>query len=372
MEERFVIKTITEEMWPEVKELINNGWKSGHIFTKSDALLKWHYTGFGKYSKEGAFALYDNDKIIGFRLMIPIEISLSSTKSKRVIQSAVSTLYYILPEYRGMKLGLKMQLYVMEKWGSFFAIASNLGTSAPIYRKSGAFMLDKMYRHIIPLREEYGNIMLEKSDRFKGFIYKGNKATTPVNLNPKELSDFWHQSTNGVNVTSLERDEEFWDWRYKQSPVYKYVFFGGEKEGGIIVGRVCNLYDGGGKQRSEKVFRILEFIPANKNVWSGSYDKDMHNLLEEVIGWAKNEGCVACEFYTSTTHFDSILSQTGFLEININPDHVWLDSFSYFEPCGSGRLCNVSLYVKEYDDEFDFNNTYFTLSDADQDRPNVL
>lgn len=83
MEERFVIKPITEDMWQEVKELIEKGWKSRHIFTKCDELLKWHYIGYSAYRNNGAFALYDYDKLIGFRLMIPIEISLSSTTSPK-------------------------------------------------------------------------------------------------------------------------------------------------------------------------------------------------------------------------------------------------------------------------------------------------
>ena len=364
------IKIVDESMWPSVKQLIHDGWNENHIFTKSDTLLKWQYTGYGKSKNNGAFALFDGDNIIGFRLMIPIELMISSNGQKRIVPSGVSTLYYIKPEYRGMKLGLKMQLYVIDRWNSYFAIASNLKTSAPIYKKSGAFMLDEMYRFVLPLSKSYSNIMVAPSSVEKN-IFKGGAIVEPTNIESATLERLWVKSVTSANITSLNRPKDFWEWRYLNSPIYNYLFFGSE-ETGIIVGRICDLYNDDFTKKDERVFRILEFIPANNKVWEGVYDEKMASLLSGVSSWAQSIGCAACEFYLTSKHFDPIFEQIGYKEVNYNTSNKWLDIFSYFEPCAQNRLSNVTLLDKNYSGEFDFNNTYFTLSDADQDRPNVI
>ena len=374
MDTRFHIELIDDTNWSVAQDLIHDGWNNNHIFTKSEALLKWQYIGYGPHKNKGAFALYDDSKMIGFRLMIPIELSLSEgiDNKKRIVPAGVSTLYYIDEEYRGMKLGLKMQLYTIEHFGYYFAIASNLKTSAPIYKKSGAFMLDTMYRYVCPLSIDFKNILKIKTD--VDFIFNPDKnIAISRDVDSDELFKIWDCSTKNENITSLARPSDFWNWRYKQSPIYKYHFFGSINDGGIIVGRIEKLYNQDKTVKNETVFRILEFIPCNSNVWRGEFDDKMSCLLNSVLAWAKEKGCVAAEFYISTNHFDSILSKNGFKEINIKKENIFLDCYSYFEPCcESTRLCNITVFATDYQGEFDFNNTYFTLSDADQDRPNIL
>lgn len=372
MEEEFKIIPFEEKYFQQLKELIRDGWNEKHILLKSDDLLCWQYTGYGQMGGMKLPLLFHGDKMIGFRLMIPIELMISDKGCRNtVIPSAVSTLYYVDANYRGMKLGLKLQLYTIKHYGGYFAIASNLKTSAPIYKKSGAKMLDTMYRYFRPLVHDISPLIVE--DCGKDWNCVGSfKVVIPRAISAKELSDAWHGFIKGKNITSLNRNEEFFQWRYIDSPVYHYHFFGSVEEGGYIVGRICDLYDDDQKKSDHKVFRILELIPENQDVWEGRNDERLVALIDGVCGWAKEQGCLAAEFYMSTSRFDSILSQASFEEIN-KQEPLASSIMSYFEPMSKAhRLSNVSVQSSKVEDDFDFVNSYFTLSDADQDRPNII
>lgn len=366
------IELINDFRWNEVKELLRSGWNENHIFLQSDTLLKWHYSGYGANKNNAAIGLYNNEELVGFRLLIPIVLSVCEGELKREIQSVSSTVYYLKPEYRGQKLGLQMQLYMMEKYHSYFAIASNLKTSAPMHRKSGAFMLDSMYRYICPLSSEFSNLLLDCNTTFTPVKFDC-VPIKPKKLTSDDMAEIWQNATRDLNLTSLARPKEYWDWRYIESPIYKYLFFGGRECGGFIVGRIEKLFNEDKTPKSETVFRILEFVPSSKSTWLGGKDERMLQLLMSVSEWARVQGCVASEFYITTKRFDTLFSDSGYKEINCNESNKHLDCISYFEPCcGSKRLCNVTLFVSGYQGQFDFENSYFTLSDADQDRPNIL
>lgn len=372
MEEEFRIVPFEEKYFEQLKQLIRDGWNVNHILQKSDALLRWQYTGFGQMGGMKLPLLFHGDKMIGFRLMIPIEISLSNRDGvKTIVPSAVSTLFYVDANYRGMKLGLKLQLYTIEHYGGYFAIASNLKTSAPIYKKSGAKMLDTMYRYFRPLVKNISPLVVCDCGKAWGCC-ETKRIVEPSIIGANDLANAWNKFVDGQNITSLNRSEEFFKWRYIDSPIYQYLFFGDQKESGFVVGRVCDLYDEKQKKIGKKVFRFLELIPTNKAVWNGTPDKNFSSLIDGVCGWAKEQGCIAAEFYMSTSRFGHIMSLVGFEEIN-KEETIASSIMSYYEPMSiSHRLSNVSLQSDKATDDFDFEDSYFTLSDADQDRPNIL
>lgn len=369
-EERFKIIPFEEKYLEDLKTGIRNGWNANHVLQKSDKLLQWQYHGFGQMAGMKLPLLFDGDKMIGYRLMIPIEIMLSDKAGNHtVIPSAVSTLFFVDKDYRGMKLGLKLQLYTIEHYGGYFAIASNLKTSAPIYKKSGAKMLDTMYRYVRPLSEGMKNLLIGDA-KTEWSINAPQSYIAPVEANCSELASAWKRFIGDRNVTTLNRSEEFWRWRYKDSPIYKYYTF--KSESGYVVGRICDLYNDVREKTDVKVFRVLEFIPSDFNVWNHTTNKNAETLIDGVCGWAKEKGCVAAEFYMSSSRFDKVMEKTGFKEIN-KDENTASSVMSYFEPCDTAhRLSNVSIQSSLLPDDFDFEDTYFTLSDADQDRPNII
>lgn len=372
MEEEFKIIPYEEQYFEQLKDLIRNGWSYNHILQKSDDLLRWQYTGYGQMGGMNAPLLFHGDKLIGFRLMIPIELMISNNEGNhKIITSAVSTLFFVDANYRGMKLGLKLQLYTIEHYGGYFSIASNTKTSGPIYKKSGAKMLETMYRYFRPLTNDISSLIV--SDCGKVWSCKDVKTiVAPRAIEAKEMANAWLKSVKGKNVTSLNKSEGFFQWRFIESPIYKYVFFGREGEGGYIVGRVCDLFNENKQITDKKVFRILELIPANQDVWDRKEDKALSQLIDGVCGWAKEQGCMAAEFYMSSSRFEKVMCEAGFEEIN-KEEPLASSVMSYFEPCDTGhRLSNVFVQSAQVADDFDFEDSYFTLSDADQDRPNII
>ena len=372
MKDEFKIVPFEEKYFHQLKNLIRDGWNSNHILQKSDDLLRWQYTGFGQMSGMKVPLLFHDDKLIGFRLMIPIELMLSDHEGNhKVIPSAVSTLYFVDANYRGMKLGLKLQLYTIEHFGGYFSIASNTKTSAPIYKKSGAKMLETMYRYFRPLTQDISALIV--SDCGKEWCIKDIKSIVPPHaITAKELADAWRNTVEGKNITSLNKSEDFFQWRYFDSPIYKYAIFGGKEYGGYIVGRVCNLFDANKQKTGKKVFRILELIPNNQSVWFGHNDAKLSSLIDGVCGWAKEKGCMAAEFYMSSSRFEKVMNEAGFDEIN-KEEPLASSIMSYFEPCDPGhRLSNVFVQSSQVADDFEFENSYFSLSDADLDRPNII
>lgn len=372
MEEEFKIVPFEEKYFQQLKNLIRDGWNPNHILQKSDELLRWQYTGYGQMGGMRMPLLFHDDKLIGFRLMIPIELMLSDNEGNhKVIPSAVSTLYFVDANYRGMKLGLKLQLYTIEHYGGYFSIASNTKTSAPIYKKSGAKMLETMNRYFRPLVQDISALIV--SDSSKDWSCKDlKKVIAPHSITARELADAWAKSVEGKNITSLNKSEEFFQWRYLDSPIYKYEYFGSEENGGLIIGRISDLFDGNKQKTGKKVFRILELIPQNQSVWDGQTDAILSSLIDGVCGWAKEQGCLAVEFYMSSSRFGEVMSEAGFEEIN-KEEPLASSVMSYFEPCDTGhRLSNVFVQSSQVADDFDFENSYFTLSDADQDRPNII
>lgn len=366
----YKIVPFSEEYFQTLIESIKRDWGEKHVLVQSESLLRWQYHGFGQMAGMKFPLLFSGDKMIGYRLMTPIEIMLSDEKSNHtIIPSASSTLYFVDKEYRGIKLGLKLQLYTIKYYGGYFAIASNLKTSAPIHKKSGARMLNTMYRYFRPLSEEINYLMLRECNHIWNQI-EPQAIVSPKRIDANTLATSWFSFVEGKNITSLNRSIEFWQWRYLDSPIYKYVFF--EGKGGIVVGRICDLYDENHCKNGKKVFRILELIPSDSTVWDGEVDDNLISLIDGICGWAKKQGCIASEFYMSTSRFGHIMNRSLFEEVNKN-EPLSSSIMSYYEPCAtSHRLSNVTILSPLVPDSFDFEDSYFTLSDADQDRPNII
>lgn len=372
MDPQFTIRPFQESDKSEFVALIRNYWNANHVFLQSPELLWWQYEGYGCRKGVHFPVLFDEGRMIGFRGFFPAELRV---KDNLVEHLAVGSLYLVLPEYRGRKLGLALQQYTTNHEQNYLAIASNLNTSAPMYKRSGYFMRTQMLRYLIPLNDAYVKLMLVPSQDYKQYQLSAGMCEfcSPGKMAAADLETFWMNSLQGNGVICLNKTRDFWQWRFLDHPVYHYLFFGGVNQGGVIVARVCDLYDAHQK-REEKVFRILELIPEESSVWNGEVcDEKLVQLLRATLGWAQRNGCAGAEFYVTTHRFSVVLEKAGMKEVNETPENRFLNIVSYFEPVASNeRLSNVSLCLSEHQEPLDFENVYFSLSDADQDRPNIV
>ena len=366
---RFKVIQFEEQYFEELKDLVRIGWNPNHVLLQSDELFRWHYTGFGQKAGMSFPLLFDGDKMIGYRMMTPIEMALPDNDGNhKVIPLSASSLYYVDEKYRGMGLGVKLEQCVIEYYGGYFTIAANPVTAVPILKRSGCKMIDSMLRYFRPLSDDISPLITADCDYDRKPIE--SEVIAPCHMDAGDMADIWSKSIEGKRVTALNRSESFWQWRYIDDPIYKYYFF--HNHYGLVVARICDIYNEHKKKTHNKVLRILEVIPTDQNVWDGVACAGLSTLIDGVCGWGKSQGCLAAEFYTSTHRFAPVMVNAFFEEINmIKP---LCDSImSYFEPeSKSHRLCNVGIMSSLVPDDFDFENSYFTLSDADQDRPNII
>lgn len=365
----FTIREFEECYFEQLKDLVRTGWNPNHVLLKSDALFRWHYTGFGENSGMRFPLLFAGDKLIGYRMMTPIEIMISDKEGNHTTtRLSASSLYYVDKEYRGMKLGAKLEQKVIDFYGGYFTIAANPVTAVPILKRSGCKMIDTMLRHFRPLVEDLSPIIVAACPH--DWKMASAKVIEPCELDAKSMAEIWMKSIEGKNVTSLNRSADFWQWRYIDDPIYKYYFF--HDQSGLIVARICDIFNEQGEKTSYKVVRLLEVIPSNQCVWDGEECAEFSSLIDGVCGWGKAQGCLAAEFYTSTHRFDAAMEKAFFEEINLK-EPLCNSIMSYFEPQStSHRLSNLGIMSSLVPDDFEYYNSYFTLSDADQDRPNIL
>lgn len=368
-QDRFRIVPFQGQYYEQLKQLVYTGWNPNHVLLKSDALMKWHYTGFGRNKGMKFPLLFDGDKLIGYRMMTPIEMMLSDDKGNHeVIPLSASSLYYVDKEYRGMKLGVKLENSVIDFYGGYFTIAANPVTAVPILKRSGCKMIDTMLRWFRPLAKDMKPLVVKDCGR--DWPYINPMINQPCKIKAHELAEIWQNSIAGKNITSLNRSADFWQWRYLDDPIYKYYFF--RNEFGLVVARVCSLYDENKCVISQKVLRIVEVIPIKQNVWDGKNCPELSSLIDGVCGWGQSQGCIAAEFYFTSHRFDAVMEESHFEEIN-SQEPLCSSIMSYFEPMStSHRLSNVGIMSTKVPEGFDFYNSYFTLSDADQDRPNII
>lgn len=374
-ENNFHIKQFEPKYISSFKNLIRKYWNENHILLKSDELLLWQYQGFGPLKGMSFPLLFDGDRLIGFRGVYPVELQIPDVNRYHYQVSSVGSLFLVIPEYRGRKLGLMLQQYTMDKYKGYWAIASNLGTSAPIYKKSGYNVLDKMFRYLKPLTYEYKALLISQDIDFE--IKDDLDSLTienPIPFNSAVFSEIWEKSTKGKSILALNKNEGFWEWRFNKSPVYDYYYFGGLNSGGLIVARISDIYDENKNKLDSKILRILEIIPEDSSVWDYSSNTRLNKLIEGVLAWGKMKGCCGAEFYTTTKRLENTLLNSSFLEVNYNDANKDIDIISYFEPASiSPRLSNVNYLINSSKKvDVDFDDVYFSLSDADQDRPNIL
>ena len=193
--EEFLIRQFEESDLPEFKELLKTSWNENHIFLKSVELMLWQYKGYGRNSGMHFPTLFDKEgKMIGFRGVYPAEINIPSEGRIKREGLAIGALYLVKPEYRGKKLGLALQQFTQECYGNYLAIGSNLGTSAPIYRKSNYLMMDGMHRYIAPLNKKFSTLLVDKEYNVSFWLNTANKPqANDVNISSSELEDAFNK-----------------------------------------------------------------------------------------------------------------------------------------------------------------------------------
>ncbi len=162
--------------------------------------------------------------------------------------------------------------------------------------------------------------------------------------------------TNGIRF-ALYRDEDFWNWRYKQSVGFDYLCFADGDS--LLVGRFDEITDADNdKLNGKKVFRIIELLALSES-WN--------RFLQASLLWVKEQGAILADFQISSQSFDKLLFSTGFRKADTQNPVTKIPAI--FTPIRHD-VPPINLVIKLSDNpDIDFDDTYFVKSDGDMDRP---
>ena len=363
MEDTIINKPFDFKYYPELKEFIARYWRRDHPVILSDQLFKWQYWGYGKLRGYDNFQLlFDRDSLIGFRAVIPLEMQIVHGGKVKIETCMASAMWMVSPDYRGRGLGYKIHHNTEMASESSLAIGANPKTSVPLYLRGGYHEITRFNRYIMPLNPDYVYMLINGGNALSlGKWIPDYRDLSPVSENNdvKELAEIWEHSTFSVDIVALHRSEEYWEWRYLGSPIFKYHIFGGKDRGGIVVVRVEHVMGVANKDLS--VLRIVDAIPYNTHIWNNCRDEHFEFLLKSVVGWGQTLGCSAVDFHCSTNKLYPSFRNIGFIEQPINFEPPILSLSDFFQPI-ENKIHHYNGYLrlgdKEANENFNYSNSY--------------
>lgn len=377
MDNNIVVKKFCFQYYDEVKSFIAKYWRKDHPVILSDALFRWQYYGYGVLRGYDNFqVLFAEDKLIGFRAVIPLEIQISYKNAVKIESCLASAMWMVSPDYRGMGLGYLIHHNTEMASEASLAIGANPKTSVPLYLRGGYHEIKRFNRYIMPLNNDYSFLLFNPCDEkeIEGWIPDYQDVDDAIeNNNVNELADIWSHFTSGLDIVALHRSAEYWQWRYLDSPIFKYHVFGGKDKGGIVVVRIEKVV--GAQKENLTALRIVEAIPLEKNAWFSKKDETFERLLKSVIAWGQKQGCAVVDFHCTTNRLYPTFRNIGFIEqpINFQPNILSLSDF--FQPI-ENKIHHYNGYLRLGDQEanefFSYENSYFVRTDTDQDRVNII
>lgn len=375
------IRFYREEDWPSVRGLFQTYWAQRHPMTKK-ALFDWQLKGFSGAAKSiKSLVATREGVVVGFRGLIPglYQVPLESGET-RLMPGGSSCMWTLREEFRGQGVGVAMELKAQEIMPVMCGVQAKAATSLRIYKKSGFAVLDAFRRYVVPLQAEgYARLLTLPADlgEIKLWSREVDGPEKPLPPAPPDLdamARLWREVTLPLRLFSLHRDRDFYQWRYLDSAGFRYLFFGDAREGGFIVARLETIYAPEQPELHEgKVLRLIEIVPRSAQTWQGGSHPGDLALLRGACVWARQQGCLAADFYHGTGRLGSLMAEAGFkLQNPLDPSPLTslcvlfqpltckvapANTFFRINPEGRGLLA------------LDFENTCIFKSECDLDRP---
>lgn len=375
------VRRYREGDWPELRSLLQVYWGERHSMTKKK-LFDWQKKGFSEARQTiGTLVATSGGKLIGFRGLIPGQYQVHlGGEEMTLLAGGSSFMWTVREEFRGQKVGLAMELKAQEMMPVMCGVRAKAATSLRIYKKSGFTVLDAFVRYVLPLQKDgYARLLTQHAgerelEAWCGEMDFGHDPIGPQAPDLEQMANSWREVTLPLGLFSLNRSQEFYKWRYLDSTGFNYLFFGDGRQGGYIVARLETIYAPGRPDLHKgKVLRLIEIVPRSPETWQeGSNQQDLA-LLQGVCAWARQQGCLAADFYHSTSRFNALMTGAGFKvqdPFDVQPltslcllfqplTYIITSANTFFRinPGGQGLL------------SLNFENTCIFKSECDLDRP---
>lgn len=359
-------------------QFLKANWSEQHaIYDK--ALFDWQYR-IHEGNLAESLLLKDNDEIVGFLGNIPGEYNVFGEHCKGV----AFAMWIVDEKYRNSGLGILLLKEAEKNNQVTLTLGCNLQV-APMYERMGYSYSDHLNRYVLPLDSKGysrllnthvdGTVIDQWTERINSSLTAPMEPNKDVKM--EQLEQLYRTSIQENFLLTQNRNAEFWQWRYLNSPGYQYTLFGNPSEEGIAVVRIDSVHSLEEEElHGLNILRLIELIPANGEVWNGESDPSFTQLIRGVLAWAKKRGCVAADYQLSSNRLEHVLLGVGFniQHIDYTPDECGLAGL--FQPFRY-RVSPINLVWKIKSthgnvERIDVNDTYFVKSDGDMDRPNAL
>ena len=361
------IRPFEDTLWPAMSRFLHEHWQPNHPLCQKD-LFYWQYRGFGpRAGVSSCRVAVDGERIVGFLGAIPGVYLLDW----REVAGTALALWVVVEELRNSGLGVLLMREV-EKQG---AVTVCLGVNPKVaryYTATGYQHREALHRYVCPVEGEgYGQLLNDPApagevEEWVGAVEAAaGGASEPRPIDPEELAGLW-QRVQGRWRLTLARTPEFWAWRYRDAVGFKYHFFGGAGQGGVIA-RLDRITGSDTPSLEGKpVLRIIELLPAAPSPAADTPDSTSA-MLAGVLHWARQQGAIAADFQCSSTRLEPWLRAAGFRERSAEDPATHLPEV--FNPLRRGAAA-INLMVKVSGREpIDFDSIYCAKSDGDMDRP---
>lgn len=375
------VRRYREQDWPAVRGLFQTYWGQQHPMTKKE-LFDWQLKGFSQATESiKSLVAVSGEDVVGFRGLIPglYQVPLESG-GIQLLPGGSSCMWTLHEDFRGQGVGVAMEREAQEMMPVMCGVQAKAATSLRIYKKSGFSVLDAFRRYVAPLQAEgYARLLTMPADpaEIKSWFQETDGREDPLPPGPPDLdalAELWREVTLPLRIFSLHRDREFYQWRYLDSAGFRYLFFGGAREGGAVVARLETIYAPDKPELHKgKVLRLIEIVPGSAETWQGGSHPHDLALLRGVCAWARQQGCLAADFYHSTGRLGGLMAGAGFkLQNPFDPNALTslcvlfqplayrvapANTFFRINPAGQGLLT------------LDFADTCIFKSECDLDRP---
>jgi len=154
------------------------------------------------------------------------------------------------------------------------------------------------------------------------------------------------------------RSQKYIIKRFLKYPFFKYkILISGKKDSSILVYRVENI-----KSIKKKIIRILDLITTNDKNGKINSGK-LINFIKKLL---LNKNILFADFFCTNKEINNIFKKNGFYMIN----NKKIDIPIKFNPIvKKDRNQNLEIFYNQKN-KFNFDKSYITKSDGDQDRVN--
>ena len=327
------IHWLEPERLSELRRLIDEHWRRGHVLARDEELLRWQHPA-REDGRLSVLVAEENARLVAMLGFVPFPACVRDASGR----GGWMTNWLVVPEARGRRLGHALVRHAL---GSEFELIGALGANAATRAVLGraGFVEARMYRWVRVFDAD------ALAELLRGRDY------------PEEAWIAWRRRPRAVpearppdSFVGACRDERFRSWRYRRHPGFEYECL--EADGGVAAYRVEGVRDS-----QARVARVVDFLGG-------------HELAQELEEALRAEDAVFADFSCASPGFGAPLEAVGFQREDLLPAELP----GRFQPLDFSDRPLVSCFWADArlggNSVFAGDDLYVTRADSDLDRPN--